>query len=296
MLIRPPFIDRYNYTPFMGKYLYTNCNFSIFLLGECNANCKFCVAHIRNNQLKDDKIQLEYIKKAIELVKPLNPTVSLSGGEPTLSPIFGELCDLLKDFRIKAVTTNGYALERTLPYLIKNNWTYLNISIPHYDDAKQKCMMNWDRSIDVNNIEFDKVRLSCILSTEGINTKEEVFNYVNHFYEKGIRNFIFRQMTEGEVFPTNERNESIVEYIRDNKVDMTTCIPKEFEFFKENRGYYYWVLLHKYKDAIVAYEAADLAERNNAQQDNKIFELVLHPNGNLNYGWDPNKEVLCSLK
>ena len=156
--------------------------------------------------------------------------------------------------------------------------------------------MNWDRSIDVNNIEFDKVRLSCILSAEGINTKEEVFNYVNHFYEKGIRNFIFRQMTEGEVFPTNERNESIVEYIRDNKVDMTTCIPKEFEFFKENRGYYYWVLLHKYKDAIVAYEAADLAERNNAQQDNKIFELVLHPNGNLNYGWDPNKEVLCSLK
>ena len=68
MLIRPPFIDRYNYTPFMGKYLYTNCNFSIFLLGECNANCKFCVAHIRNNQLKDDKIQLEYIKKAIEFV------------------------------------------------------------------------------------------------------------------------------------------------------------------------------------------------------------------------------------
>ena len=156
MLIRPPFIDRYNYTPFMGKYLYTNCNFSIFLLGECNANCKFCVAHIRNNQLKDDKIQLEYIKKAIELVKPLNPTVSLSGGEPTLSPIFGELCDLLKDFRIKAVTTNGYALERTLPYLIKNNWTYLNISIPHYDDAK-KMYDELGRSVDVNNIEFDKL-------------------------------------------------------------------------------------------------------------------------------------------
>ena len=106
MRIRPLFVDTYKYTPFMGKNIYTNCNFSIFLLGECNANCKFCVAHIRNNQLKDDRIQLEYIKKAIELVKPLNPTVSLSGGEPTLSPIFEEVCYLLKDFRIKAVTTN----------------------------------------------------------------------------------------------------------------------------------------------------------------------------------------------
>jgi len=278
----------------MGKNIYTNCNFSVFLLGECNANCKFCVAHIRNNQLKDDKIQLKYIKKAIELVKPLNPTVSLSGGEPTLSPIFEEVCELLNGFRIKAVTTNGHVLERTIPILIKNNWTYLNISVPHYDDAKQKCMMNWDKSIDVSNLEFNSTRLSCILSVEGINTKEEVLNYVDYFYQKGIR--IFRQMTEGEVFPTNERNESIVRYIRDNKVDMTTCIPKEFEFFKENRGYYYWVLLHKYKDAVIAYEAANLAERNNALKDNKIFELVLHPNGNLNYGWDPNKEVLCSLK
>lgn len=296
MRIRPLFVDTYKYTPFMGKNIYTNCNFSIFLLGECNAKCKFCVAHIRNNQLKDDRIQLEYIKKAIELVKPLNPTVSLSGGEPTLSPIFEEACYLLKDFRIKAVTTNGYALKQTIPTLIKNKWTYLNISIPHFDDVKQKCMMNWDKNIDVSNVGFDNVRLSCILSTEGINTKEDVFNYVNYFYEKGVRNFIFRQMTEGEVFPTNERNESIVDYIRNNKVDMTTCIPKEFEFFKENRGYYYWVLLHKYKDAVIAYEAADLAERNDALQDNKIFELVLHPNGNLSYGWDPNKEVLCNLK
>lgn len=56
------------------------------------------------------------------------------------------------------------------------------------------------------------------------------------------------------------------------------------------------MLLYKYKDAVIAYEAADLAERSEAQQDNKIFELVLHPNGNLNYGWDPNKEILCSLK
>lgn len=296
MLLRPPFVDRYEYTSFMGKSLYTNCNFSIFLLGECNANCKFCVAHIRNNQLKNDKIQLEYIKKAIELVKPLNPTVSLSGGEPTLSPIFEEVCDLLKDFRVKAVTTNGYEFEQTIPILTKNDWTYLNISIPHYDDAKQKRMMEWNKSIEVSNIQFANVRLSCILSQEGINTKEEVLNYVNHFYAKGIRNFIFRQMTEGEVLSTTERNERIVEYIRFNKVDMTTCIPKEFTFFKENRGYYYWVLLYKYKDAVIAYEAADLAERSEAQQDNKIFELVLHPNGNLNYGWDPNKEILCSLK
>lgn len=296
MLARPLFFDRYKYTPFMGKNIYTNFNFSIFLLGECNADCKFCVAHIRNNQLKNDKIQLGYIKKAIDLVKPLNPTVSLSGGEPTLSPIFEEVCNLLEDFRIKAVTTNGHALEATTPILIKNNWTYLNISIPHYDDTKQKHMMNWDKSVDVSNVKFDNVRLSCILSNEGINTKEEVLNYVEYFYEKGIRNFIFRQMTEGEIFFTTERNESIVKYIRDNKVDMTTCIPQEFEFFKENRGYYYWVLLHKYKDAVIAYEAADLAERNNAQNNNKIFELVLHPNGNLNYGWDPNKEVLCSLK
>lgn len=50
MLARPLFFDRYKYTPFMRKNIYTNFNFSIFLLGECNADCKFCVAHIRNNQ------------------------------------------------------------------------------------------------------------------------------------------------------------------------------------------------------------------------------------------------------
>lgn len=293
---RPPFVDRYQYTDFMGKSIYTNCNFSIFLLDECNANCKFCVAHIRNNQLKSDRVRIEYIRRAIELVKPLNPTVSLSGGEPTLSPMFEEVCELLKDFRIKAVTTNGYAVERIIPTLLKNNWTYLNISIPHYDDTMQKRMMNWDKSIDISNIEFSNIRLSCILSREGISSKDDVLKYVDYFYRKGIRNFIFRQMTEGETFPTNTRNESIVEYIRTNKVEMTTCVPYEFEYFTENRGYYYWVLLYKYKDAVIAYESADLAERENAMKDNKIFELVLHPNGNLNYGWEPDREVLCRLK
>ena len=169
MIDRPTFIDSYEYVPFMGKNIYRNWNFSIFLLGECNANCKFCVAHIRNDQLKDDRIQIGYIKKAIELVKPLNLIISLSGGEPTLSPIFEEVCDLVKDFRIKVVTTNGYGLEKVLPILIRNKWTYLNISIPHYDECCSKRMMNWDKSVNVSNLNFGDIRLSCILSKEGSN-------------------------------------------------------------------------------------------------------------------------------
>lgn len=94
-------IEDYDLVPYefeTGKRrVYKNFNLSIFLNTECNADCKFCIAQIRyqhknafyqKEHMKDSDAYLKRLEYLLKLVRPLNPTISLTGGEPTLNPFY----------------------------------------------------------------------------------------------------------------------------------------------------------------------------------------------------------------
>src|SRR5690349_5271483 len=74
--------------------VYTNANLSIYSGQRCNARCPFCVEELRpaarGGELDlqktvepDDARYFGALEKALDVLKPLNPSVSITGGEPS---------------------------------------------------------------------------------------------------------------------------------------------------------------------------------------------------------------------
>ena len=132
---------------FEGKKIkvYSNVNLSIFLDDYCNADCQFCVAQLRfenkGMMYKKEKISSdeEYFRRldyVLNYLKPLNPSVSITGGEPSKSHRLPEVLRLINkyNYRKRTITTNGSGLldnmdgETVIQHIIDNKFSHLNIS------------------------------------------------------------------------------------------------------------------------------------------------------------------------
>ena len=192
---------------------------SIFTDDYCNADCKFCVAQLRfeNKGLmykkrkiySDDEYfnRLEYV---LNYLKPINPSVSITGGEPTKSKRLPQILELINKYgyRKRTLTTNGSGLLDTMngkaviQHIIDNKFSHLNISKAHYDEAINTSIMCYENGYCSNDmlrtiIAFSQAnnlrpRMSCLLLKDGISTVDEMINYMNYYQSMGIDNVIFR--------------------------------------------------------------------------------------------------------
>ena len=115
-------VDNYTFNKFMfdsgERNVYSNVNLSIFVDDYCNADCDFCVAQLRfenrGQMYKKSKIDSleEYmvrLDQVFKRIRPLNPSISITGGEPTWSDKLPFILDLINEygFRKRTLTTNG---------------------------------------------------------------------------------------------------------------------------------------------------------------------------------------------
>ena len=226
------------------RKVYKNINFSIFVDDYCNADCKFCVAQLRyehrnalyeKRHIKDRAKYLERLEEVLKIVRPLNPSVSLTGGEATLSPNFVDVVKLVDKygFRKRTITTNGSALLKTVEndtiinHLIKNKFNHLNISRTTYKDELNREIMRYNRDkeyctdemlreiLSISNASEMKHRLSCILLREGIHTVEDMKRYMDYYSNLGANNFIFRELMDYDKTAINtEKMRAIFKYFR----------------------------------------------------------------------------------
>ncbi len=125
------------------KIIYKNFNFTIFIDNYCNADCKFCIEQIKTeNTGKIEKQRIcsknEYIERldyVLKKVRPLNPSISITGGEPLLSSYFDDVMKLLKKYRFRktVITTNGSDIEKHIKNIIDAGISHINFSRPHYN-------------------------------------------------------------------------------------------------------------------------------------------------------------------
>lgn len=122
-------------------------NLTAILPGECQARCRFC--HERKGPAPASlSAWMRSFEELIgELPSHLFRVLSLSGGEPTLSPVFAELLELLRGrhgrFTRVVLTTNGGALTRhlhQLPGAVSN----VNLSRHAVDDADNEGVFRLD--------------------------------------------------------------------------------------------------------------------------------------------------------
>lgn len=322
-------ISNYELIPFNfqtgEKQVYKNLNFSIFIDDYCNADCKFCVAQLRyehkkalyqKEHIKDVDKYLNRLNEVLKIIRPLNPSVSITGGEPTLSPILTEVLKLVDsyNFRKRTITTNGSGLlniqdnDIILNNLIKYNWNHLNISRASYNDdlnreimryniEKEYCTMDMMKEIlTITNNSNLHHRLSCLLLKESVNSVEEMKKYVDFYNQLGANNFIFRELMDYDKTAVNLEK---MTYCDNNKIKLYDIWNQfssypEFIPYLNILGYYYYVEIYKYLGNTIASESADLniQNREKTKNPNVVYEMVFHPNGNLCGSWIDNEEIL----
>lgn len=310
--------------------IYDNANLSIHLGDSCNADCQFCIAHLR--YLDEGRIYQKpalskdaYLRRLADLgpvFRAANPSVSITGGEPTLHPDLPEVLELLKGMglRKRTMTTNGSGLlsstggKDTLSRLADYRLEHLNISRAHHDHARNAEIMRLGSGLDdlqlaraaarAKEAGID-VRLSCALLREGVCDLAGAEAYLRWASSLGIDKVIFRQLMD---FDEARAEGGIPAYCRTQKVPLTGLweafdSSPEYRLLKTVRGYYYYVEIRGRGRMTVVSEQADLnridpcVERFESRFGlPTAFELVFHPNGNLCAGWFEDQRILSESR
>jgi len=306
--------------------IYNNFNLSIFAEDRCNADCGFCVAQLRyetrskaykKEKMKSKQAYLDRLQRVLRGLDWLHPSVSITGGEPTLCPVLFDIISMVArmGIRKRVITTNGSNLldrhplmgKNLLLHLIDKGFQHINISRAHFADPTNQAIMKFDGMPCTNDMlsqiipvaqQFGmRPRMSCVLLAEGISTFEQVIDYIRFYKRFGCDNVIFREVMDFQ--PTNMVNEAKIEYCGKNRVplepiiEQMKCDPR-FWHVTDIVGYYYHVTVFKFEGVDVCLESANLSDLIQQQDDNPdiIYELVFHPNGNVTRDWIDSSENL----
>ena len=326
-------ITKKNLIPFTfedkERLVYSNVNLSLFLTDYCNASCNFCVAKLRylvdrNEYLKptiqDDELYFNRLEYVLKTVMPLNPSVSLTGGEPTYRHRIKRVCELLDKYNVRkrTITTNGTLLfnkigkDRVIDLLIKNDFKHLNISRAHYDEASNFNIMKCKELLDLKTISDTvkntnlRVRLSCVLMNSGINSISEMKKYMEFASRYNVDNVVFRELMNYDE-KQMDMNNPVHKYCSDNRIylnDIWQQVDKDTDFTFENQvlGYYYYVEVYKYKNIDMVSESANIANIKKEKEHSLtltngvpvVYEMVFHPNGFLNGSWREWEDFLLT--
>jgi hypothetical protein len=144
-------------------------------------------------------------------------------------------------------------------------------------------------------------RMSCVLLKEGIHDLDGIIKYLNFYEDLGMDNVIFRELMDFD--HKNMSNLEKMNYCDANKVrlnDIWKEIDKDERFspIRQLLGYYYYVEVYKYRSIDMVSESANLVKLYEQKEVAKdvVFEMVFHPNGNLNGSWVDNEDILLEYK
>jgi molybdenum cofactor biosynthesis enzyme MoaA len=304
---------------------YANANLSIYSGQTCNARCPFCVEELRpasrGGELAqqktvegDDGRYFAQLGRVLEAIKPLAPSVSVTGGEPSLDPrlpaILRQLAE--RNARRRTLTTNGSGLldvregRRILDWITECGIRHLNISQAHPDPARNAVLMQLPGGLSTTQLREvartartagTRVRLSCVLLRDAIDSLDGIRRYLDFAAGLGIDNVIFRQLMKSD--PVRHGVNHVVRYSDSRRILLEPLLDSldqdaNFIFTRQIVGYYYYVEVWRWGPIDVVFEEADLAQLEVAKQADPdvIHELVFHPNGTLASTWQPWDGIL----
>ena len=135
--------------------VYSNANLSIYSAQGCNGACPFCVERLRPASRgvtlesqrvveHDDGRYFAALEEVLRALRPLSPTVSITGGEPSKDARLPDILRLLSRVaaRKRTMTTNGSGLldrragRRVIDWACELGLRHLNVSVAHFDPSR----------------------------------------------------------------------------------------------------------------------------------------------------------------
>ncbi|HEY5284974.1 MAG TPA: radical SAM protein [Polyangia bacterium] len=309
------------------RTFYANANLSIYSAQACNARCPFCVEELRpaarGRQLAqqrhvepDDARYFGALEQSLQALAPLDPSISITGGEPSLDPRLPRLLATLASFRARklTLTTNGSGLldrrqgRAVVDHLGAAGARHLNISVAHPNPVVSAQLMHLPHSLEASALgevvrrarqAGTRPRLSCVLLADGISDLAGILSYLEFARSLHVDNVIFRQLMR-----TSAHEGSFVVRFCDSKrvlieplLNQLERVP-DFALERQIIGYYYYVEVWRWRGIDVVFEEADLGqlERSKTLRPDLIHELVFHPSAQLASTWQPWDGVLGPIK
>jgi GTP 3',8-cyclase len=304
---------------------YANANLSIYSAQTCNAKCPFCVEELRpasrGTELavqksidRDDSRYFARLENVLEALKPLDASVSVTGGEPSIDPRLPTILRLLTDHnaRKRTMTTNGSGLLRVregapvIDWITATGIRHLNISRAHPEQERNARLMALKDGLSANELREvverakaggTRLRLSCVLVQGAIDNLDGILRYLDFAAGLGVDNVIFRQLMKtnpattawNHVVRFSDRQRVLLEPLLD-----AISADGRFQFQKQIVGYYYYVEVWRHAGMDVVFEEADLARLEAARRADPalIHELIFHPNARLASTWQPWDGIL----
>ena len=193
---------------------------TVVVVSSCNAGCKFCSNEITFTPSGRFLAWGDGLKRVKDFSLTAGITkVAYTGGEPTLNPqaLHDLVTAMSPGFKKSRMHTNGFGLFRhvetgagrreLLPALIDTGLTGVSVSVAHFDQERNREIMRLSKSwsgMDADGLRAIAEstgptftpRLSCVLTAEGVNDIESIFEYMNWGRRLGFRRFIFRTCSD----------------------------------------------------------------------------------------------------
>lgn len=259
------------------KEVMPGANFSAVLPGKCNAKCDFCFWVRSRIESPMYAQQLGWYLREMNIKK-----ISITGGEPTLSPVFDDVIEVLRDLDIRVIlTTNGAKIIEKMD-VIDGVVDHINLSrhaisdnsnceifrtgsVPATTEVKEICQRS-------NNIHID-VTLNKVVSS----------NYDSHnkFHE-----FIqFAKLCGASAVAVRKDHQSesleetpVEENLGAKRVSSSCPVCVTNSYIISGLPVYFMASLSEPGD-VVPY----------------IYEFIYHPNGTLTEDWAGKKPVLFGI-
>jgi cyclic pyranopterin phosphate synthase len=180
------------------------------LTDACNFRCFYCMPE--NIRFKRES-ELLSVSEIINICSVLNELgideIRVTGGEPTIRREFAEIINRLSELPLKklALTTNGFNLEKKLPFLKTTNCRNINISLDSLEPEKFSRITKsryfpetYNSILKAKEMDFN-VKVNVVLF-KGIND-DEVFDFIDFSAKYDIEVRFLELMKIGPAYEMN---------------------------------------------------------------------------------------------
>lgn len=310
------YLDRNSIRGLLSNRMYRfhwNINFYVEMLGHCNGRCSFCINRVSydHRDIPDSQF-IENLEESIKLVRFLDPSIQLVGGEPSIVPKrLRATFELIQKHGLRkpVITSNGSGLleNRALFDDIEPLVAHLNISRHHDDDGTLNRMMGFKNPLDntaltdfLQTYPASKIRLNCCLLNSGIRSHADIERYLAWALKMGIKNVCFATLSQ---LPDDYYYETeLVQQTQENTVDFEAIMSAvtedpRFTFTKFHTGshcmYEVWHYSREGQSCVVVFATSNnYFARELDCIDDLIELLVFHADGVLAGSWNRHCKIL----
>lgn len=297
----------------------------------CSARCRFCSETLRpthggtmSARLRPADNYFDTLRRALAVVRGIPMSWSLSGLEASDDETWLlQLLDTLQAeerdgavIQQRVLYSNGAGFARSrgdelLAALERFGLSWIELSRHHPDPWRNQAIMRFragepiaDGDVFANAARAMAarvpVKLVCIVQRAGVDSAAGVMAYLRWAEGLGASAVIVRELSR---LDDSYRDTASRRYIDSGRVSieeiladcMATPWWRELSPQYLTEGYYFWnVVLRTPSGMDVTFEVSDYAAMHRRHDSGDIYKLVVHTNGHLCAGWEPDRDILWS--